>query len=163
MNALKNRHNLNGGGGIENGVLKEIVEEYETKIRNLERLLYDNKQIQGLKEQIAELSGEKQRLIHALELTGDRTFFIKQLNARQKKGFQVMSLQSAGDVAIQSNKMAIMQVEQIMEERDTGKMEFEYASRSTKQILNHIQEELKTYKQENFDLKQECDNLENAY
>ena len=43
-----------------------------------------------------------------------------------------MSLQSAGDVAIQSSKMAIMQVEQIMEERDTGKMEFEYASRSTK-------------------------------
>ena len=74
-----------------------------------------------------------------------------------------MSLKSAGDVQIQSNKLAIMQVEQIMEERDTSKMEFEYASRSSLQILNHIQEELKTYKQENVDLKLECDNLEIAY
>ena len=55
MNALKNRHKLNGGGGIEERVLKEIVEEYETKIRNLERLLYDNQQIYKLKEQIKEL------------------------------------------------------------------------------------------------------------
>ena len=163
MNALKNRHGLRGGGGIEERVLKEIVEEYETKIKNLERLVFDNKEIYKLKEQVKELQGERERLIHAMELQGDRTFFMRQLNSRQKKGFQVMSLQHAGDVSIQSSNMAILQVEQIMEDRDQSKMEFEFASRSSKQILGLISDELNTYKTENTDLKQECDKLENAY
>ena len=44
LNALKKRSNIQGGG-IDEGLLKEIVEEYETKIKNLEKLLYDNQQV----------------------------------------------------------------------------------------------------------------------
>lgn len=45
-NALKNRHNLNYNAcnGVEQSVFKEIVEEYEGKIKGLEAQLSDNSQ-----------------------------------------------------------------------------------------------------------------------
>jgi hypothetical protein len=49
---------------------------------------------------VKELEIQRERLIQALEMTGDRTFFIKQLVNRQKKGNQEISLRYAGDVAI---------------------------------------------------------------
>ena len=44
-NAIKNRHNLNYNGcnGVEQRVFKEIVEEYEVRIKGLEAQLSDNR------------------------------------------------------------------------------------------------------------------------
>lgn len=94
MNALKHRMNVNltSNGGFGEKILKEVVEEYETKIRQLERRLFENNEVQSLKQEVSELNLERERLIHALEINGDRTFFTKQLQNKQKSGHQVMSL-----------------------------------------------------------------------
>ena len=69
-------------------------------------------------DQVSDLQTERSRLIQAVELLGDRSYFTKQLYQSQKKGFQVLSLRHAGDVAIQTTDQSIMNVEQLLEERD---------------------------------------------
>lgn len=82
LNGIKNRFNLSSLAGVEERIIKEVVEEYEAKIRGLEKLLYDNTEVYKLKKQVKELELQRQRLIAALETSGDRTFFIKQLMNR---------------------------------------------------------------------------------
>lgn len=74
------------GNGIEERVFHEVVQEYEAKIKHLENLIYDNKEIYKLKERVKELQLERERLIQALEISGDRTFYKKQLDCNLRKG-----------------------------------------------------------------------------
>lgn len=118
MNGIKNRFNLSSMAGVEEKIIKEVVEEYEAKIRGLEKLLYDNTEVYKLKKQVKDLELQRQRLIAALETSGDRTFFIKQLMSRQKRGFQEINLRHAGDIAIQSRSMALNSLDQLLDEKD---------------------------------------------
>jgi len=54
LNALKNRQYKNNKG-CPDYVLKEIVEEYEAKIKQLEFQINNNSQLDSLKNQVFEL------------------------------------------------------------------------------------------------------------
>lgn len=85
INALKNRSNINSlvRGGIDEKVFQEIIQEYENKIKTLESQIVNNVHVRTLKDKVQELMMERDRLIKALELNCDRTFFTKQMNANQ--------------------------------------------------------------------------------
>jgi len=85
INALKNRSNINSlvRGGIDEKVFQEVIQEYENKIKTLESQIVNNVHVRTLKDKVQELMMERDRLIKALELNCDRTFFTKQMNANQ--------------------------------------------------------------------------------
>ena len=89
FNALKNRHglNFNKKGGIDEKVFREIVNEYETKIRSLEHELMNNIEVKKLKDMLQEARLERDRLEYALAMNGDRTYISKLLQVRQKEGY----------------------------------------------------------------------------
>jgi len=165
FNALKMRHNLNfnSKGGIEENIFKEIIEEYETKIRGFEKVINEDTLTRKLKDEVGDLKLERDRLVHALQLVGDRTFFTKQMSHQQKRGHQAMCLQVAGDVAIQTRQMALVSVEQMMEEQCSKNIEADLVSKNCVKLIEAIQSDAKHLKLENTELRGECDRLEASY
>ena len=78
-NGIKNRNHLsfNLNGGIGEHVMQEIIKEYDLKIQKLEMQVKNNQQVQQLTDQVSILQTERDRLIKAVELLGDRSFFTK--------------------------------------------------------------------------------------
>lgn len=73
--------------GIEHKIVQEIITEYETKIAQLEQMVTDHAELSKLQKQVKDLKSERDRLAFALEMSGNRTFFIKQLMNTQRKGY----------------------------------------------------------------------------
>lgn len=69
----------------------------------------------------------------------------------------------AGDVVIQTKDNAMSSIEKLIEERDERAYEMRMSSTSCKQTVNQLTYELKLMKDENVELKEECDRLEQAY
>ena len=103
-NALKNRNGYQSKGANDH-LLREVVKEYEAKIKELEFQLANDSQVSALKNTVLQLQTERDQLVHALELNCDRTFFTKQLALKQREGHTVMSLKYAGDIQIQSSSL----------------------------------------------------------
>ena len=161
-NALKNRNGYQSKGANDH-LLREVVKEYEAKIKALEHQLANNPEVAALKNTVRELQSERDRLVHALELNCDRTFFTKQLALRQREGHTVMSLKYAGDIQIQSSALSSFNAEQILLERGHEKREQELIARQCKKTVDCVKKEAKDLKDENAGLKFECERLEKSY
>ena len=74
-----------------------------------------------------------------------------------------MSLRVAGDVILQSRRHVEDTVEQLIEERDARQAELQRVSYSCHATANHLAAELRHAKEENAELKEECDRLDQAY
>ena len=51
----------------------------------------------------AQLESERDLLVQALEILGERSFYTKLMYTRQTRGEQVLSLRTAGDIILQTS------------------------------------------------------------